>query len=204
MAIPFALALALTVGSYLLLHATLFSGFSLATQCVESAAPSRAFFDDLTMMTVTVTTAVRHPSRSMKRRQWDPGILPFAHPHDGLPMPSPPACRLSAAVENSSGNSFYSCRRPTTSELPSLPSASSPLLLIAPSHSNVVVVTMVRTNRLILEPSCRLLRSGCFDFRLINNTVSLVESPPGIASSVSVFHYCHPVLSRPTVPNIDT
>jgi len=46
MAMPFALALALTVGSYLLLlfvHAT---SFSLATQCVKSAAPSRAFFDN--------------------------------------------------------------------------------------------------------------------------------------------------------------
>ena len=38
----------------------------------------------------------------------------------------------------------------------------------------------------------------------INNTVSLVEFHPGIASSVSVFHYCHPVMSLPTVPNIDT
>jgi len=43
-----------------------------------------------------------------------------------------------------------------------------------------------------------------FDFWLINNTVSLVEFHPGIASSVSVFHCCHPVLSRPAVPNVDT
>jgi len=38
----------------------------------------------------------------------------------------------------------------------------------------------------------------------INNTVSLVEFHPDIAPSASVFHYCHPVLSRPTVPNIDS
>jgi len=35
-------------------------------------------------------------------------------------------------------------------------------------------------------------------------TMSLVEFHPDIASSASVFHHCHPVLSRPTVPNIDT
>jgi len=55
------------------------------------------------------------------------------------------------------------------------------------SHPNVVVVTMVRTNRLVPSSAHR------------DPTTVLPLTP-----SVSIFHYCHPVLSRPTVPNIDS
>jgi len=80
-------------------------------------------------------------------------------------------------------------------------------------HSNVGVVTMVQTNRSMrpwLPSASHLNRSSsccCLPMpwmNINNNTVSCVEFHPGIAPSVSVFHYCHPVLSRPTVPNIDS
>jgi len=110
MAIPFALALALTVGSYLLLLFVYATLFSLATQCVKSAAPSLAFFDDLTMMTVTKSqplatwidrsidfainvAGLSNVNATRQRRwQWDPGITKQAH----RSMATPPWIDLGA------------------------------------------------------------------------------------------------------------
>ena len=199
MVLPFALVIALTVRSCLLLFvcATL---FSLATQCVESAAPSRAFFDDLTMMTVTVTVSqVSNSSNSGNRgRQWDPGMPlslslmtvhadgAFRDRTDRPPAPLHASIGSMSPIECLSLIAWLFC--PSLSS--SRPTPTQPIALF------------IATN--ILEPRCRLLRSGCLDFWLTNNTVSLVEFHPGIASSVSVFHCCHPMLARAVVPNVDT
>jgi len=76
-----------SIGGYYLLLFVYATLLSLTPQCaavVESTVLSRR----CAMMTVAksasrVAVTIVHPPRRRERRQWDPDILPFAHPHDG-------------------------------------------------------------------------------------------------------------------------
>jgi len=166
MATPFALALALT-GSYLLLfvHATL---CSLSTQCVESAAPSRALFDDfddLTMMTVTVTVTMTATMASPTARFiWDPGGIGMS-PIDPVAGIDRPPVHASIGWMSPIDPVDRSDRPPAVESLVAFPSSGS---------------------------------SSRLTFSTQDAATTVLPTP-----SVSIFHYCHPVLSRPTVPNIN-
>jgi len=224
MAIPFALALALTVGSYLLLfvYATL---FSLATQCVESAAPSRAFFDDL----ISVLPVV-----AMIRFIWDPGGMQHALdatlPYDGSPCLSLTDYNLSTS---------YWVWEPTMLNLRALPTTPHAEAMLTPSlatHNQRVwdpgIHRSVGCNTTMMDPisfaPLSVLATAAIpgsltvdrDVVVILLATAAIPIPVSMATScrnvltwtvnvvvvtmVNRFHYCHPVLSRPTVPNIDS
>jgi len=156
MAIPFALAL--TVGSYLLLLVVYANLFSLATQCVESAAPSLQHASRLDDFALTMSVfALRcdgvvvddDDDNPSTRRQWDPGIA----------------------------------------EMPLVPTA-----LMSPTETPAQL-------RRQWDPGT--LAPMVLHFAL--------TSPPRVwdpgmllASMANRFHCCHPVLLRPTVPNVDS
>jgi len=194
MAIPFALAL--TVGSYLLLLFVYATLFSLAThvqfvhvQFVQSADPACAKM--VTVHDFALASLLDDTRESpLSRRLWDPGIRstecrvdPTARRQwdPGTWYRSPFAFGPSAHASIGFGlhdvvltmmTVTMPSRRQWDPGIAKDGIDRSFYFELPTSHPNVVVVTMARTKETTLTPSA------------------------------SIFHYCHPVLSRPTVPNI--
>ena len=161
---------------------------------------------------------------ALARRVWDPGIDPGA---EMLLAPTAPPFDMAIPSTRFHGvDSFVDCS-----------------FYLPTSHSNVVVVTMVRTNRSMLprlrqqwDPGSANLLAGpknpttsffyCSHFRhppldICNSSsatslrrnecrgaprpmaVRMMTVQRGALALIqSLFQYSHPVLSRPTVPNI--
>jgi len=148
-------------------------------------------FDDfvLTMMTVTVMPSfaiVTMVVFRQRRRQWDPG------------MPTKmPACRnvVDPTVAASPFLIIWDPGRVLAPSLRSLPTVEH-------DNGNLLVccngLTPMMTVRLTWDSlrSTRPIRSTCCCLPMTMTSVS--------RRSVSVFHYCHPVLSCPTMPNVDS
>jgi len=217
---PFALALA--VGSYLFILSIYATLSYLHLHHHVQGAPATATWidrgDDLTNASSLstdhskpVAPTVLHfaltstSTLTMKRRQWDPGIrLAFSPMMASLYDDSSVGSCDRSPIDPTMNRSFAMVRRlrlrrqwdpgiakdgiDRSFHLPM--SHSNGVVIdrsfhLPSSHSNVVVV--MTPWRL----PCRLLR------RLLR--ITAVGTPSLVAS---IFHYCHPVLSRPTVPNI--
>jgi len=201
MVLPFALVI--DVGRYLLLfvYATL---FSLATQCVESAVPAPLpwlYGHGHSTVLCFALTSTNRLTLPLSRRLWDPGIRSTSNmtmaiasrrstssnidrllwDRSMLLHDADNATTLLAACRVMMARYFVLTMMPVTVTMQSLalrlrrqwdPGVDHSCYFDLPtSHSNVVVVTMVRITSVGWQ---------------------------------SLFHYSHPVLSRPTVPNIDS
>jgi len=172
----------------------------------QATAPYPIFFQTHPMPHVAPPLVAVSPvtmvPRRMERRQWDPGILPVARPTP-TPQTRPPT-----------KSAQRSCRSaPIPVHMATM--ASLPILVHMATRVSLLMSTLlIRSTACCVNTTsppfvCYLNRSSsccclAMPWLNINNTVSLVEFHPDIAPSASVFHYCHPVLSRPTVPNIDS
>jgi len=167
----------------------------------QATAPYPIFFQTHPMphvapplVAVSPVTMV-HPQRRMERRQWDPGILPVARPTP-TPQTRPPT-----------KSAQRSCRSaPIPVHMATM--ASLPILV----HMATMVSLLMSTLSIRSTACCVNTTSPLF---VCYSNVVVVTTPvlsrqqqwdPGIPSVgwQSLFHYSHPVLSHPTVPNIDT
>jgi len=180
-------------------------------------------FDALTMMTVTVTIDrsidVAGASGSnvndtrRRRRQWDPGITkhsnngrsssitscrrPTSSRNSGEVVPSSKIPTMTPSFAPATNDVFYTRRMAAATRVrrvwdPGIRAA----VIGVPADSNVVVVTMARTDMQLPVASSYMTLAN----RL--HRVFLLTSS-ALATVKSIFHYSHPVLSRPTVPNIN-
>ena len=160
---PFALALALTVGSYLLLLFVYATLFSLATQCVESAEDPLVYLSLTNKQAPTALSRTPRwhppcrllPQSTSKRRVWDPGIA------------------LMTTVLTWDPWRFFRWLG-TFSRAAAAPNAF---------HRSLSP----------LVDACHAIQSVM---------IASLSPTPGLL--MSTFHCCHPVLSRPTVPNINS
>jgi len=214
MVLPFALVIAPNGGGYLIFLFPLLPIPLLCSQLhlVQLLLDLGDDFDVLTMMTVTVTmpsfaielpanhnpcnattllmmtATMASPTLQLARFIWDPGgigmslidpvtgIDPAAEmPLQPLLSPSPSLPSL-PTVEHDNGNSLV-CGVP---HLPPMTTVRLQLVSVSVSTHAFVAPTVDGSNPHTLADKCR---------------GALIQS---------LFHYSHPVLSRPTVPNIDS
>jgi len=180
--------------------------------------------DALTMMTVTVTIdrsidvagasgSNVNDTRRRRRRQWDPGITkhsnngrssfitscrrPTSSRNSGEVVPSSKIPTMTPSFAPATNDVFYTRRMAAATRVrrvwdPGIRAAA----IGVPADSNVVVVTMARTDMQLPVASSYMTLAN----RL--HRVFLL-TPLSLATVKSIFHYSHPVLSRPTVPNIN-
>jgi len=200
MVIPFALA----VGGYsLILFLSIYATSCSLYQCVESAAPSRAttvMIDDFALrrdVAVDDVDAVDTMESLLSRRLWDPGIRLNVN----TMTTTMEACNESNPVDR--------IDRPPIDLTPASTMSTDFLLLSAWLLLSTMLMSPIdNDNRTSVTVACH--RDGAASFYRSVPTVTMASAMSTVATAYasvgwqSLFHYSHPVLSRPTVPNIDT
>jgi len=191
---------------------------------------SYCFFLSLFIYATLFFLAPHHVKSAQPLAAWIDRSKPFAPTSGNSTFSASLACAMIGPltmVFQSLPQRDVTCITLRTIATTSVRRAWDPGIDLPASHSNVVVVTMVRTNR----PTSPFNPMGLHSRRATRMPLAIQICDPGIASSVSVFHgvhpvlsdgqddasnecrgalaliqslfqYSHPILSRPTVPNI--